>query len=104
MAHALRERGATVTDCILYRNEEVRYDNLPAFDAVFFASASAVESFLCQFGAERLNGKKVAVLGTPTANALRKAGREPDAIAKEATVSSLGMLLFGMILSPQSKL
>ncbi|MBQ7188785.1 MAG: uroporphyrinogen-III C-methyltransferase [Kiritimatiellae bacterium] len=95
VAGALRERGATVTDCILYRNEEVRYDNLPRFDAVFFASASAVESFLNQFGADRLTGKKVVVLGNPTATALRKAGREPDAIAKEATVSSLGLLLFG---------
>lgn len=96
VAQALRDRGATVTDCILYRNEEIRYENLPQFDAVFFSSTSTVESFQHQFGMAPLDGKTVVVLGKPTAAALRKAGREPDAIAKEATVSSLGSLLFGL--------
>ena len=56
----------------------VLYDNvfcapdakLPPFDGVFFASASAVESFLAQYGASKLRGKELYVMGQPTRSAL----------------------------------
>lgn len=43
---------------------------MPIFDAVHFASASAVHSFLDQYGEETLKGKKVYAIGAPTESAL----------------------------------
>jgi uroporphyrinogen-III synthase len=86
LADTLRGLGASVTDAVLYRNEPIRYEKLPAFDAVFFASASAAESFVAQFGVAALDGKTVAVIGQPTAAALNRAGRAPDVVAEVATV------------------
>ena len=86
LADVLREKGAAVDDVRLYTNEPVAYPQLPAFDAVFFASASAVEAFVAQAGVAALAGKTVVVIGKPTAAALAAFGREPDVVATEATV------------------
>jgi len=86
LADVLRQKGAVVADVRLYTNASVTYARLPEFDAVFFASASAVESFIGQFSASRLNGKTVVAIGKPTANALSAAGRPADVIAEQATV------------------
>ncbi|MBM4153377.1 MAG: hypothetical protein FJ220_07645, partial [Kiritimatiellaceae bacterium] len=81
----LRAAGANVTDCILYENQMIQYDRCPEFDAAFFASASAVESFLTQWGAEALNGKITLALGEPTRFALNVAGCEPTITGTMAT-------------------
>lgn len=86
LADVLRLLGAEVTDCVLYDNSPVLYDSLPEFDAVCFSSASTVETFIGAWGAEGLAGKLVTAIGEPTAAALRKARREPDAIGFAATV------------------
>ena len=86
LADALRGKGAEVDDIRLYTNEPITYPRLPAFDAVFFASASAVEAFMAQAGPDALEGKKVVTIGKPTAAALAASGREPDVVAPEATV------------------
>lgn len=86
LADVLREKGADVDDVRLYTNDPVAYEKLPEFDAVFFASASAVEAFAAQFGKAGLLGKSVVVIGKPTWTALRAAGREADVLATEATV------------------
>ncbi len=86
LAEALRETGAEVEDAILYDNERITYDKLPEFDAVFFASTSAVESFIEQWGSDALDGKTVCVIGQPTAQVLEKQNLAPDVIAREATV------------------
>lgn len=71
VAHALRRAGARVDDVVLYDNVFCAPDvNLPPFDAVFFASASAVESFLAQYGTSKLRGKEIYVMGQPTRSAL----------------------------------
>ncbi len=88
LANALRSLGAEVSDCVLYENLPVHYDALPEFDAVCFSSASTVETFLSAWGVEGLFGKRVTVIGLPTAAALLQASREPDAIASEATIES----------------
>ena len=93
VADTLRQRGAAVDDAVLYRNKFVAYDRLPEFDAVFFASASAVDSFVSQFGAERLVGKAVTVLGKPTSAALARYGLVPSAIAPDAEVGSAFLAL-----------
>ena len=74
VAQALRKVGAKVDDVVLYDNESCSpADHLPPFDDVFFASASAVESFLSQYGAAKLRGKGILVMGQPTRAALPKA-------------------------------
>ncbi len=72
VARALRRSGALVKDVVLYDNERCAPDDvLPPFDDVFFASASAVESFLAQYGACKLEDKDIYVMGEPTRKALR---------------------------------
>ncbi len=73
VACALRRTGAKVDDVVLYANETCAPEGaLPPFDDVFFASASAVESFLARYGAGALRGKGVLVMGGPTRAALPK--------------------------------
>ena len=71
VARALRKAGAKVDDVVLYDNVPVLHPGpLPPHDAVFFASASAVEVFLAQNGAKALAGKGIYVIGEPTRSAL----------------------------------
>ncbi len=71
VADALRAVGAQVDDFILYDNVAVAHaDPLPPFDAVHFASASAVEAFVAAYGVSSLRGKDVFVMGEPTRAAL----------------------------------
>ena len=73
VARALRRGGAKVDDVVLYANEACAPEGaLPPFDDVFFASVSAVESFLARYGAGVLRGKGVFVMGGPTRAALPK--------------------------------
>ncbi len=87
LAEVLRGRGARVDDVRLYTNEPVAYERLPEFDAVFFASASAVEVYFGRHGqVSALAGKTVVAIGGPTAQALASFGRLPDVVPAEATV------------------
>jgi uroporphyrinogen III methyltransferase/synthase len=86
LADVLRDKGANVDDEILYRNEFVKYPELPEFDIVFFASASAVEAYLEQAALDSLKGKYILAIGKPTAEALIAAGISCDCIADQATV------------------
>jgi uroporphyrinogen III methyltransferase / synthase len=86
LADGLRAAGAEVDDAVLYENRFIEYDRCPEFDCVFFASASAVESFVSQWGADALSGKTVLAIGDPTRTALAAAGREADVTGKMATV------------------
>lgn len=86
LADGLRAAGADVTDCILYENRFVKYDEKPEFDAVYFASASAVESFVAQWGVEALNGKTILAIGGPTQTSLKSFGLKADIIGEMATV------------------
>lgn len=87
LTEGLQTLGAEVTDCILYDNQPVRYGACPACDAVFFASASAVEFFLAQGFAACLKGVVVLAIGEPTARALAGAGIQVDVTAEPATVA-----------------
>ena len=76
VARTLRRCGARVDDLVLYDNAPVTCDApLPPHDAVFFASASAVEAHLAAHGARSLAGKRVYVMGEPTRAALPPAVR-----------------------------
>ena len=86
LADVLRKKGAQVDDEILYQNEFVEYQELPDYDIVFFASASAVESYIEKAGKELLQGKYILAIGKPTAQALEERGLSCDCIADKATV------------------
>ena len=88
LADALRACGATVDDCILYRNEAVEHAGCPEFDVAFFASASAVEVFDRLWGVASLTGRTVLAIGKPTVAALEKRGVATDLTGPEATVES----------------
>ncbi len=88
LAEELGKLGADITDCVLYENKPVRYDSLPDFDSVFFASASAVLAFSELWGAEALSSKTILSIGIPTAKELGKMNLESDIIGDEATVKS----------------
>ncbi len=76
VARALAKAGAKVDDVVLYDNVFCAPDaKLPPFDDVFFASASAVESFVAQYGKSKLRGKGILVMGGPTQAALAKVGK-----------------------------
>jgi uroporphyrinogen-III synthase len=72
VAIAMRRMGAAVDDVVLYENVQVSRDGipLPKFDAVFFASSSAVQAFIDQYGIKVLSGKQIFIIGEPTRNAL----------------------------------
>jgi uroporphyrinogen-III synthase len=59
---------------------------MPEFDAVYFASASAVESFIEQWGADALKNKTVLAIGGPTQTSLKSFGLKADIIGEMATV------------------
>ncbi|MCX6995648.1 MAG: uroporphyrinogen-III C-methyltransferase [Kiritimatiellaeota bacterium] len=88
LAAALRQQGAVVEDCILYRNERLLYDALPVFDAVFFASGSAVEAFVDLWGRAALQGKTVLAIGQPTVAILTAQGLAADVVSPAATVAA----------------
>jgi uroporphyrinogen III methyltransferase/synthase len=89
LTEALTHAGFRVRDCVLYTNEALRPERVPVFDAVFFASASAVEAFRAIRPPESLAGKAVVAMGRPTLAALEKSGiravrASPDATAAAA--------------------
>jgi uroporphyrinogen III methyltransferase/synthase len=87
LASELRAMGAEVTDCVLYRDERIEHDTCPACDVVFFASASAVESFVAQGFVQTLDGATVLAIGGPTSEALARAGLKADVIGAPATAA-----------------
>ena len=73
VARALRKAGARVDDVVLYENlARASEEALPPFDDAFFASASAVEAFIGNYGVRALRGKGVLAMGGPTRSALPK--------------------------------
>lgn len=89
LADGLRKHQAEVADVILYANRPISYPACPAFDAVFFASTSAVEAFLSQWGKDRLVGKTILTMGKPTAGALAAHGLTADVTGSDATVEGV---------------
>ena len=84
VARALRRAGANVSDRILYDNLPVVHaDPPPPFDAVFFASASAVEVYIAQYDIRSLTGKAIYVIGRPTLSA------QPPSLSRRAIILPL---------------
>ncbi len=86
LTDTLKKLGLDVHDLLIYKNEFIRYPALPVFDAVFFASASAVEAFVAQWGVGALAGRTIVAIGKPTEVALQQAGLRADVLGFTATV------------------
>ena len=80
--------GAGVTDCVIYKNQLKNYSILPEFDAVIFASSSAVSAFVTNFKSAALDQKVVVAIGGPTANALSKAACTHYLVSNEAGIEA----------------
>jgi uroporphyrinogen III methyltransferase/synthase len=75
VSRKLEEIGCIVDDVVLYHNQSVTpAPALPAFDAVFFASASAVDAFVEAYGNDACRHAAVVAIGKPTAKRLTAAG------------------------------
>jgi len=75
LVEVLGERGATVDVLPLYESRPLRpLPPLPDFDAVVFASPSALNSFCDAHPPSRLADRAVIVIGPTTANAARARG------------------------------
>ena len=97
LLYALRRWGIRTDDCVLYRNEAIDYTAAPQFDVAFFASHSAVESFLIQWGARALKGKTVVAIGLPTAQALRTHRLHVDLVSPETSMEIALLTLGGWL-------
>jgi uroporphyrinogen III methyltransferase/synthase len=85
LSDELRKTFRHVDDAVICRNRMVR-GTMPECDVIFFASVSAVESFMEQFGVAALAGKQIAVIGSRDAAALRRNGIENIIAPRRATV------------------
>ncbi len=81
----LRQNKYKVNDCVLYNTKSVVVSELPKFDSVFFASNSAVVTFINNFGVEKLEDKLVIAIGKPTQRTLNKAGIKNIITSHKAT-------------------
>jgi len=86
LAEELKKREVEVTDCVLYENRFLKYERQPSFEAVFFASASAVESFIENWGRQALEGKTILAMGIPTERELARHQLKPDILPRHSTV------------------
>ncbi|MFU8780060.1 MAG: SAM-dependent methyltransferase [Kiritimatiellia bacterium] len=73
LAARLSEAGFVVDDVVISRNVSLPVA-MPAFDGILFASASAVDAFVAQFGVNALQGKLLGVMGTKEVGPLSDAG------------------------------
>lgn len=97
----LRRRGGHVDLAIAYRTIAAEYDlaelraliEKDAIDVVTFSSASTVDHFLEPLSADErkrvLNHATIVSIGDTTSAAIRKYGKEPDYVAKNATIAAM---------------
>jgi uroporphyrinogen III methyltransferase/synthase len=73
LAEKFRKEFKHVDDFVLCENQTVECE-APECDVVFFASVSAINSYVKQFGVPSLNGKIVVTIGPKDTDAILKAG------------------------------
>ena len=82
----LHQLGAKVTDCILYENISIKYSSLPQFESVLFASSSAFNAFIEQWGLEVLGGKTSIAIGQPTAQTMASKRYHPTLVLDQSSI------------------
>jgi len=85
----LRDNSFKIDELTLYKTVPIKYNDLPPFDAVFFASPSAAKAFSINFG-NVLQGKDIISIGEVTTDAIKKifSGYNSIVTSSEATASS----------------
>ncbi len=89
LSEKLKNTGYSVTDRIICKNVPVHNDSVPEFDAILFASSSAVKSVLEREQPIQIAGKAILAIGKPTARALKVKGFENIITAPEAMIENL---------------
>ena len=90
ITQTLISQGYNIKDIVLYNNVMKKYSTIPEFDVCLFASTSAVEAFVENFGTESLKEKLSVVIGKPTFDALKKINQDMEIIlSKKAVVESM---------------
>jgi uroporphyrinogen-III synthase len=84
-----------VSDCVLYDNLKVVCPEKPEFDAIYFASSSAVESFVDQWGAEAAADAVTCAIGRPTRKTMDDAGVHVNTMGVQATTEGAIWALAG---------
>lgn len=93
LVEKFRKEFLHVDDFVLCENRTVECDP-PECDVVFFASVSAINSYVKQFGVPSLNGKIVVTIGPKDTEAILKAGWQGTPVAPlRATVEDAGEAL-----------
>ncbi|WCB96988.1 Siroheme synthase [Baekduia alba] len=102
LARALRDLGARVIEAATIVPEPLDFaiPDLNDYDLVVLSSPNGVARFFAQLRADgrdarALAGRRVAVIGPGTADALRGHGVEPDLIPRKAVGESLAELVAG---------
>jgi len=67
----LSTNGYEINEMELYKNDEIKYYSVPLFDYVVFASSSAINTFINNFGSDKLANKTIVVFGKPTEKTLK---------------------------------
>ncbi|MFH1007501.1 MAG: uroporphyrinogen-III C-methyltransferase [Candidatus Latescibacterota bacterium] len=86
VAVALERQGNIVEDCVLYHNTPIHYEDTPQWNAAFFASPSAVDAFVANWGPGLLREKPCVVLGGETRDRLSAYTPETPVMPEESTV------------------
>jgi uroporphyrinogen III methyltransferase/synthase len=91
---ALLERGARVTEAVLYETRPEPLDDdartaATSADYLLFASGSAVRFYAAAAGEQALRGPRIVSIGPATSSELRAAGVEPDVEADPHTPDGL---------------
>jgi uroporphyrinogen III methyltransferase/synthase len=94
----LEKRGARVTVVEAYRTvpaPEARWPQDPPVNWITFTSSSTVENFHALYGAERLNGVRLASIGPITSATARRLGLQVTVEAAEHTIDGLVEAILG---------
>ena len=98
LAIALREAGFLVGDVVISQNEVLQVQH-PQCDAVLFASASAVDAYIAQFGKETLADKMIGIMGHKEAERLADAGIANVRIPKIFTLDGAVATMAGAVVA-----
>jgi uroporphyrinogen III methyltransferase / synthase len=85
LSDALREGGFLVDDLVLARNVPLQVA-MPVCEGVLFASASAVDAFIAQFGAAMLQDRVVGIMGQREVKSLKMAGIRGIRVPQRSTL------------------
>jgi len=100
LAVALRDAGFAVDDVVISRNEALQVE-YPRCDAVLFASSSAVDAYLAQFGKSGLAGTLIGVMGHREAERFAEDGIYDVRIPQTFTLAGAVATMAGQVIEKE---